>query len=411
MQLKAIEQCGGARTSVRSNIRSGHGSKIPGSSARDVLLRTEVRAPVTTSAFTLIEVIGVLAILAVLAALMLPSCIKRIDIATRNQEKVNLAGITEALAKNLLRGQNVPDHTTWNAQAASWSEMPVSRVSTNARRYQRFYYSLENPSVTLPYSQNWNGLNARPQRMRAVSISILGGDMLTPGANAPTLGPLEQTGFDALWNLADGTRPSNDEWANWKGRGDDFLVTRIDYAPMFHRLVLVNRDPNLTPGFKIDASDTLALPRTLPNYGWDKYYVQDTVVGLCSPAGTVTNRYVLTQDIGFVFENGMWRGQIMGGTETLSQAEEFEREAARFLASKWRTTSAKGADQQTALAPMYAFMLTYTFWADLCPHFPARTSSGVNVPEYKLLLDFAGDGGGTGHGLDDITGENGLLKK
>jgi len=360
-------------------------------------------------AFSLIEIIGVLTILSVLAALLMPSCIKRIDIATRNQEKLNLAGITDALTKSLLRGHNVPDYKTWNAQAASWSEMPVSKVSTNARRYQRVYYSLNTPSVTLPYPQDYQGLAAPPQRMRAVLVSILGGNALGPG-NSLAAGPLNDADFAPLWDLPDGTSPNNVSWGKWTG--DDFLVSKIDYAPLFHRLVLVNRDPDIQPTFRIDDSTAIfSLYKTGPaNPIWDKYYVHGTVVGLCDSVGVPETRYVLTQDISFVFEKGMWHAQIMGGVETSGQADEFAKQAARFLNAAWCPTAKGGADQQTALVPMYTFMLTYTYWANYCPHFPIRASSAIVQPEYELLLDFAGKGGSTPYNLNAITGTLGLLK-
>jgi type II secretory pathway pseudopilin PulG len=350
--------------------------------------------------------IGTLAVLALLAALLLPAWIKRIDIAVHNQEKLSLGAISNSLVLNVVRSGNVPDQNTWKQQAANWSMQPLTKITANPRHYQRVYYTLENPNPSiLPYTQNDQGIT-QPQRLRAVVVSILGGDALSSG-NSPASGPLSDTKFAALWELAEGARPTNDEWASWNGRGDDFLVSRIDYAPMFHRLVLLNRDPEVTPTFGIEATNAIPLPKNSPNTGWDKYYVHGTVVALCDPSGTPVTRYLITRDISFVFEDGKWRAQIMGGTETANSAGDFANQAARFLSASWWTGAAKGADQQTAMVAMYSFMLTYTFWADLCPHFPQRTTSAVNVPEYKLLLDFTT----SEHGLDAITGANGLLDK
>src|SRR5262245_36231941 len=102
--------------------------------------------------FTLLEMVGVLGIIAILAAALLPAFIARIDLATRNQEKVYLTGISNSLALNVLRSNNVPSEMTWNACAAEWSMIPMSKVNTNSRRYQRIYYSLNTPNPTLPYT-------------------------------------------------------------------------------------------------------------------------------------------------------------------------------------------------------------------------------------------------------------------
>ena len=66
-----------------------------------------------------------------------------------------------------------------------------------------------------------------------------------------------------------------------------------------------------------------------------------------------------------------------------------------------------GGDQQGALTAMYSFMLTYTFWANQCPHFPWHSAGNVGqVPEYELLNDV----GANNARLDEFTGQNGLLK-
>ena len=105
---------------------------------------------------------------------------------------------------------------------------------------------------------------------------------------------------------------------------------------------------------------------------------------------------LLTRDIGFVFEGGFWRDQIMGTASTSSLQDDFAAKAQVFLESPWNGNASKGggntSDQQTVLTAMYSFMYTYTLWANQRPHFPLHGfggSSGQQVPEFELLGDVA----------------------
>lgn len=226
----------------------------------------------------------------------------------------------------------------------------------------------------------------------------------------PSGGYLSNGDFDALWNLKERARPTAGLWANWAGRGDDFLVERIDYGPLLHRLVLVNRDTN-SPSFAINGSGAISVPNTPNNNaGWQSYYIEGTVVDLNDTAGNVMTRMVLKRDISFVFEADMWRSQIMGLYTGNTNADNFCEKAAAFLNAQWYSGAFKGADQQSALVAMYSFMYTYTLWANQCPHFDLHSiSSREQVPEYMLLQSAAGDA--ANDGLDEITGTGGLLKK
>ncbi len=96
-------------------------------------------------------------------------------------------------------------------------------------------------------------------------------------------------------------------------------------------------------------------------------------------------RYVLKRDIGFVFEAGLWRDQIIGLNTGNTNADNFGEKAAAFLNSQWFTNSFQGADQQYAHLAMYSSMYTYTLWANQCPHFPWHnpvSNDKGNVPEY-----------------------------
>ena len=365
--------------------------------------------PPAASAFGIIGMIGVLSIIALLAAALVPNLIKRIDLATRAQEVANLAAMRDALTTQTIRAAALPDTAGWPQAVAASSLFPVSQVTTNARGFKRIYFTQTSPNPSsLPYAQGPNG-TTKPTNLCAIIISTLGGADLNAGnCPAPNGGTLSAADFDLLWNLPDGSRPAAGTWANWNGRSDDFLAQRIDYAPLFHRLVLINRDTNFAATFTINGSSAIRVTNTVTwNSGWDSYYLEGTVVGLCDLNGTPMTRYLLTRDIGFVFEDGLWRGQIMGLNTANSQADTFGANAAQFLAAQWYSGAHQGGDQQGALSAMYDFMYTYTLWANQCPHFPTHNApSATQVPEYELLSDV----GDQNMRLDEFTGKNGLLK-
>jgi len=239
-------------------------------------------------------------------------------------------------------------------------------------------------------------------------ISTLGGNRLdSTNCPNPNGGYLSDADFNSLWDTPDGSRPTSGLWAYWNGRGDDFLAQRIDYAPLFHHLVLINRDTNFLATFTINGSSFIRETNSVNNAGWDSYYVDGTVLGLCDASGVPMTRYALSRDIGFVFEAGLWRGQIMGANSGNSLADNFGAKAASFLAAQWYPGAHQGGDQQGALTAMYSFMLTYTLWANQCPHFPWHSAASKSqVPEYELLNDV----GANNARLDEFTGQNGLLK-
>ena len=329
----------------------------------------------------MLEMVAVLAIIAILATLMLPRFIKRIDLATRAQEAANLAAIHEALKLDVIRNATVPDENGWAQAVARWSTLQSPKVTVNSRRYNRIYYRQASPNPPVGVSQTPNGTGL-PANLRALVVSTLG------GANGPDPagGELSAAEFNALWYTPDGSRPSSGNWAAWVGTGDDFLVQRIDYAPLFHRLLLSNRDAVPT-WFTINGSSLIRLDRATNNFGWDAYYVEGTIVGLCDSDGNLMTRHILTRDISFVFEAGLWRSQIMGVFTGVAQADEFAEDAADFLSAQW--SGSRGADQQGVLTAMYSFMYVYTLWANQVPHFPKHGATDVQVPEYKMLRDVA----------------------
>jgi prepilin-type N-terminal cleavage/methylation domain-containing protein len=341
--------------------------------------------------FSLIEVIGALAVIAVLAAILFPVMIRRIDLATRKQESTNLLVVSNALALHAVHNSAVPTVEEWTNSVAAWSPVSAPKAVANSRRYPRFYFTPASASAAT------NGVASRPTSARAVLVSMLGGDTLdTSTFSDPRGGALSDAEFDFLWNTPDASLPAGGMLASWNGRGDDLLIQRIDYAPLFYRLVLVNRDTNNNASFRINggAANPLVYAGP-PNLGWEAYYLQGTAVSLCNGAGVPATRLVLSRDMGFVFEANMWRDQIMGMGFADSQPDDFAAKAKVFLEAEWNTNARQGgantADQQTVLSAMYSFMYTYTLWANQRPHFPYHGAPQQQVPEFEMLQDVADD--------------------
>jgi prepilin-type N-terminal cleavage/methylation domain-containing protein len=365
-------------------------------------------------AFSLIEMIGVLAVIAVLVAMLLPRWIKRIDLATSRAEVGNLLTVSNALVAQVLHGSggvNLFDATTWQQPVANWTMLPVSKVTANARGYTRLYYVQENSIPPTGYSQDsqgTSGFSGPPQNLRAMVVSVLRGDGLDGGTCPyPSGGALSPTEFDRLWNLADGAKPSGGGWDSFHCRGDNFLVARVNYAPLFHHLLLLNRETNQVPAFTINDAGPQYINRVpnADNPGWDAYYLDGTVVGLCDTTGQPMTRYVIERDISFVWEDGKWRADILGMPESQTLADDFAQKAAEFLAAMRYGGANQGANQQGVVTAMYDFMFSYVFWANECPLFNTHGVSIEQVAEYRTLDWIGGKGSGAGNGgrLDSLS--------
>jgi type II secretory pathway pseudopilin PulG len=356
--------------------------------------------------FSAIELIGVLAVVTILVAVLAPAVIRQMDQAARTRESADLSSISNAIVLQAISANGtkmIPCETNWATAVAGWSQVAVNQVTTNVRR---------NARAVLVDQTGWFSAGKYEQAAAGSSSLPANARMLILGSIGPALpigtGKVSSAAFENLWNTPDGTKPSG--WT-WSGTGDDLVIQRMNFAPLFHRLVLVNCDTLNSPTYSIDAATAVVPP---VGQRLDGYFLDASVVGLCDTNGVPWRKVVLTRDESFVFAGNTWRDYLVyeGSNEML--ANEFADLAKQFMDIDWASTAHQGADQQGVIVSMFNFMLTYTLWANQCPdHFPAHgiTGQGTSVPEYQFLQQIGGSGSGANAfgRLGEFTGENGLL--
>jgi prepilin-type N-terminal cleavage/methylation domain-containing protein len=358
---------------------------------------------ITSSGFTLVEVIGVLAVIAIVACMAIPVVVKQVDQAAWTKEYNDLSAISNALVLQSIRGHTIPDSsagaTGWGQAAGTWLDRPVSQITNNLRHFQRSFRVDPNSGLTLPYNQNNNGnlgqLNA-PTNSRVIIVSTLAGT----DPPYPSGSTLSGTDFQAIWDTPERAPPQTS--LKWTMSGEDICIQRINLEPTFHRLILVNRDTNGAATFSINS----ATPTAVPNNGtnWSAYYFDGSIVSLCDAQGiNIMTRYVLTRDISFVFESGSWLGQVTGEPPSNAQAMGFSLSANVLLQtvpidSQWLAVA--------ALQNLTSILNEYAAWANECPmHFSWHGNASPTLTiEYQWLTNNIGN-------LDISTGPTGLLSK
>ncbi|HVR35840.1 MAG TPA: prepilin-type N-terminal cleavage/methylation domain-containing protein [Methylomirabilota bacterium] len=330
--------------------------------------------------FTLLELVGVLAVVAILAAVLLPSVIRQMDQAAWTRETADLDTMAGALEQSILRSKRIPGYTGIPGVMAAELALPVNAITTNPRRHERAFLvdpNLRINDAVLPYTQTVSTAISAPESARLMIVSSL--SQALPVAS----GILASNEFNDIWNTAENTKPAT--WTGWSGKGEDLRIKKINLEPMFHRIMLVNRDTNGAAHFAIDSTNTLSVP-TGP-VGVDAYYLGGSVLGLHDAGGSILTRYLIKRDNSFVFERGQWTGWIGPGDPYFDISDEFAKEAAAFLESTWNEDSKKGASQTGVLVGMYVFMFDYALWAEQCPNFSRHGLGGniSSVPEYAIL--------------------------
>jgi hypothetical protein len=300
--------------------------------------------------------------------MLVPTIVRRVDHAARTKDAAELDGMAEALKQYVIRTKTVPSDLP--AAIKDHMVLPLGKITTTPRGTSRTF--LIDPSFSisggLPYRQGTGG-TIKPSSARALIVSCL-------ESNAPN------GDFDTLWATAD---------------TDAMRIKRINLEPLFHQLILVNRDNTLPPKFSLDTNNIVDV--ISGGGGTNRYFIQGSALGLYGTNSALVTRHIITENISFVFESGSWRAQLMGSiTNTTADpngdpSQAFAATAAEFFASTWNSTAitqgGKGGSQSAVLGAMYNFMSAYSLWANQSPKFNryGRTLGTGNddLPIYLLL--------------------------
>jgi hypothetical protein len=179
------------------------------------------------------------------------------------------------------------------------------------------------------------------------------------------------------------------------GSGNDLVIQRMGLDPLFHRLVLVNRDPITNCVYSIEPSTTLiSLP---PGVTTKAYFLNGTDITLRLPTGEPQERRLLTRDDSYAFSGSQWTGYYYGSGVQEDLSKDFGYWAYRFMKAGQPPMAQKGATAYGVVASMYDFMLVFSLWANKCDaggHFPQYGSGpqSTTVLEYILLDEIGGNG-------------------
>ena len=319
--------------------------------------------PLSSRAFSLLEVLGVLVVIAFLAAILLPVVIRRVDFAAWSSENAALSSMATALKQYVVQSNSIPDQTTWVTAIASQLNLASANVATTPRNYSRAFLidtsgwlgtALASGPWTQPPGgtvQAPGGLNA-PTNSRLMIVSTIGGP---PQGLPVSSGKPSTAAFNDIWNTSLNAKPST--WKAWSGKGEDLVIQRINLDPLFHHVILVNgsigglaispqrdqREP--------DASGRCRDEHLLP--GRER----------ARPVHANTNlmaQEIIRNDLSRVFEYGVWRDQLYGGT-TNGVLVGLDLLAASFFTSA--PASSSGTTPQAFLGFMTSYMNGYMSWA------------------------------------------------
>ncbi len=343
-------------------------------------------------AMSLIELIGVLAVVAVLAGIALPSAIRILDRIAAEREVAVLSDLGDSFRSSILRSRQIRSPSDWVSVLATEAGMEPIAVTQNPRRVQRAYLYDKGGwlgSVSFPYYQTNNppGLAAVPANARVMLVSSLGKPLPT------TLNNTDMTGahFSDLWNAAENSVPTTGPWVGWGGQPDDVKIQRVNLAPLFVNVVLSTYTGTNLGLYRIDNSGFYSATN---GAGVARYYLKGTVLQLYASAPTVTQQHseVLDHDTSFVYENGVWRSSILGGTATaLGNAsgivEAFLKAPENINALH---TNGAGIQQYIIVTNFIAYMSNYNLWED--QGFPSKNGMQTHLQAIQVQMMDAVEG-------------------
>jgi type II secretory pathway pseudopilin PulG len=305
---------------------------------------------------SLIECVAVVAVLAVLTVAMVPVTVRHLDQLASDQETASLKALGDALVARIVATRHIPNQTDWATQIATQTGSDVAAVTNNLRNRARVF--LADPSgwfsSNLPYTQTNTGTASAPSNARIMLVSSIG------AAVPMTNGMPTASDFATLWGEASGIVPTNGAWTGWTGRAEDVKIYRINLSPLFVNLALSTYNTYSNGQYAIDGSTLLQAP---PNNGVTGYFLQGTALKLYTgmPSNTLDSTQILTRDVSFVYEAGVWKDSIRGdppfGLGDISGV------VAAFLAAPTNSLAATPTQQVAVVQSMINYMSNYNNWA------------------------------------------------
>ena len=339
------------------------------------------------SAFTLIELIGVLALIALAVGAAAPLALKRMDVSARDAEISSLKTLSEAYVQSSLGSRQLPILTNIPQQLATYLTEPTNRVLFNGRKLRRVFMAHPNWSMNgggLPYVQGTRGLTNTPSsaNMRLMILSSV----------SRALPTINQSDFDNIWSTPDKTVPSS--LSSWGGNGEDLFVERIELAPYFHKVVLLNLEPpSAVARYSIDNHAVTNVASGVRIAG---YFMEGTVISFYRSFGTNGTNFVLDfpesiqSDVSFVYQNGRW-----GRNLSVSDRDEgtFGQLVDLFLQEPVPCDPDSGATQRAVVDAFYDYLWGYADWAfgnptavpPVPPFSGASTSSSPQYTAYSVV--------------------------
>jgi type II secretory pathway pseudopilin PulG len=338
-----------------------------------------------STAFTLIELIGVLAIIAILAIGFLSTTTRQVDITVAGQERTNLVSYATALQNSILRNKYIPGTNDWASVIATELGVSTTSVTTNARNYNRYYLidpALQigtNTAGTLPYSQANNLLAmttnnyylAAPTSPRLLLVTTLGNALPSFVSN----GIASTTVFSNLWNWNDTSHtPPAGFPATWDNYADDLQVQRVNLAPLFVHFIAQNYPTTTTNlgQFVVDSGRTNTVPNS-PSNGANIYVLQTSLFSLLKDSGSGSANQanqIINRDSNFYYIQQVWRGGLSYGTSYTSNttaaamASVFEATTAAFRASPYNNHATSNTTPPVVIAAMSNFLGAYISYAN-----------------------------------------------
>ena len=375
---------------------------------REVLLQAPFRSMVPcvwtrsqfAGAWTLIEMIAVLAILAIFAAVLLPVLVKEMDKSTADQERATLQSFADAFQQYVLTSRTVPDQNGWVSAITSRLGIGNNDVLYNA--HQQAHQSsnarvfLIDPALALgaagnglPYAQtNYTASVANSPMMPAFPRLMIVSSLGKPLPNTVVSGVFSSGNpyFSHLWDSADGSLPNEAPWSGWGGNPTDVIVQRINLGPLFVHLLLTSYNSTNNGYYSIDSGPAI------PVITVDGYVIQGSVVGLyhtnLSAVAVLDTQQILSKDSAFVFQNGVWRGNLSGGTAgagVMDLADVVQ----QFLNAPPNVNAqfANGNAQQALVVnSMLNYMSNYNIWAAGSPPYSVGPMKGYLVTLQGQLM-------------------------